>query len=302
MSNALFSKAEELKIFDTNSICSTIIGGDFNVTLDQDLDGSGGINKCKEAVKFLEDICVDYDLLDIWRLRNPLVKRFTWRQKNPIIQRWLDFWLVSNDLQEDIESVDILPSIKSDHSAIVLSINGIDENNRGPNFWKFNSSLVNDKNYCELINSEYKEWRNEFKEVEDDRVLWDIVKYKIRQVTIHYSKTKARERKANLHKVEENLKICAERCDAEPNAKNIEELECLQTENDLLYDYITQSSIIQARTTWYEKGEKSNKYFLNLEKSNKKRGCVRKILTRTEVLTTNPKKIMNELVFLFRPL
>ena len=83
-----------------------------------------------------------------------------------------------------------MPSIKSDHSAIVLSINGIDENNRGPNFWKFNSSLVNDKNYCELINSEYKEWRNEFKEVEDERVLWDIIKYKIRQVTIHYSKTK----------------------------------------------------------------------------------------------------------------
>ena len=133
--------SEELKIFDANSICSTIIGGDFNVTLDQDLDGSGGINKRKEAVKFVEDICVDYDLLDIWRLRNPLVKRFTWRQKNPIIQRRLDFWLVSNDLQEDIESVDILPSIKSDHSAIVLSINGIDENNRGPNVWKSNASL-----------------------------------------------------------------------------------------------------------------------------------------------------------------
>ena len=55
-------------------------------------------------------------------------------------------------LQDDIVSVDIIPSIKTDHSAITLSINGIDDSKRGPNFWKFNSSLVNDNNYCDLLN------------------------------------------------------------------------------------------------------------------------------------------------------
>jgi len=50
------------------------------------------------------------------------VKRFTWRQKTPVIQRRLDFWLVSNGTQEDIDNVDVIPSLKSDHSAIVLSI------------------------------------------------------------------------------------------------------------------------------------------------------------------------------------
>ena len=64
---------------------------------DQDLDGSGGIKKTKELVKILEDICLEQDLIDIWRVRNPTEKRFTWRQKTPIIQRRLDYWLV-NDL------------------------------------------------------------------------------------------------------------------------------------------------------------------------------------------------------------
>ena len=106
-----------------------------------------------------------------------------------IIQRRLDYWLVNDSLQDDIVSVDIIPSIKSDHSAITLSINGIDDSKRGPSFWKFNCSLVNDNNYCDLLDTNIKSWLEEFKDVVDKRVLWDLLKYKIRQLTINYSKT-----------------------------------------------------------------------------------------------------------------
>ena len=75
-----------------------------------------------------------YDLVDIWRIRNPTDRRFTWRQKSPLIQRRLDYWLTSNDLQEDVELVEIITAIRSDHSAITLSVNGLDENERGPSF------------------------------------------------------------------------------------------------------------------------------------------------------------------------
>ena len=88
----------------------------------------------KESVKQIENICLLWDLVDIWRVRNPEIKRFTWRQKKPLIQRRLDFWLVDNALQEEIDNADIVPSIKSDHSAILLSIDGIDEQIRGPSF------------------------------------------------------------------------------------------------------------------------------------------------------------------------
>ena len=148
----------------------------FNVIFDEDLDGSGGIKKTKESVKILEDICLEQDLIDIWRVRNPTEKRFTWRQKTPIIQRRLDYWLVNDSLQDDIVSVDIIPSIKSDHSAITLSINGIDDSKRGPSFWKFNCSLVNDNNYCDLLDTNIKSWLEEFKDVVDKRVLWDLLK------------------------------------------------------------------------------------------------------------------------------
>ena len=134
------------------------------------------IVKGKTPEKLL--MSAELDLVDIRRIRNPTVTRFTWRQKKPIIQRRLDYWLVSDSLQDDIDSVDIKTSIKSDHSAI------IDDLEKGPNFWKFNSNLVNDSAYCELLTTEYAYWFEEFKEVQDKRVLWDLIKYKIRQQTI----------------------------------------------------------------------------------------------------------------------
>ena len=79
-----------------------VVGGDFNVTLESDLDCSGGNPAQKASVKSIQDLCLDFDLVDIWRIRNPTTRRFTWRQRNPFIQRRLDFWLISDVRQEDI--------------------------------------------------------------------------------------------------------------------------------------------------------------------------------------------------------
>ena len=48
---------------------------------------------------------------------------------------------------------------------------------------------------------------------------------------------------------------------SEYKLKKLEELECLRTEYDSMYDYITQGTIIRSRATWYEFGERNNKYF-----------------------------------------
>ena len=146
-----------------------------------------------------------------------------------------------------------------------------------------------------MVGANFERWLEEFKEVIDKRVLWDLLKYRIRQFTISYSKTKARNRRTKLDELEEKLRHSTIKCDAEPSTQNAEEFESLQADYDKLYDYIIQGTIIRSRATWYEKGEKNTKYFLNLEKSNKKKSCVRKILTNDDTLTTNPTTILNEL-------
>ena len=186
-SRRLKYKSAERVFFNGSSVLETftlsqykvVVGGDFNVIFNPNLDGSGGTKRVKDSVKFLEDTFLEHDLVDIWRVRNPTAKRLTWSQKNPIIKRRLDFWLISNTLQEEIDSVDITSSIKS---AITLSFNGVENSSQGPSFWKFNASLVNDQAYCDLLHTNFNVWLKECNEVVDKRVLWALLlKYKIRR-------------------------------------------------------------------------------------------------------------------------
>ena len=106
-----------------------IIGGDFNVIMDQNLDCAGGSPKEKESVKFLNDICLNYDLIDIWRTRNPDSTLFTWRQKKPLIQRRPRLLVFC---QDEVEETSIKTAIRTDYSAITISFNSLDEPRRGP--------------------------------------------------------------------------------------------------------------------------------------------------------------------------
>ena len=71
--------------------------------------------------------------------------------------------------------VAIKPSTKLDHSATTLLINGVEDSECGPSFWKFSSTLVNDSTYCDLLGENIKNWLEEFREVVDK---W-VIKYKI---------------------------------------------------------------------------------------------------------------------------
>ena len=52
---------------------------------------------------------------------------------------------------------------------------------------------------------------------------------------------------------------------------------------------------MRSKTDWYEHGEKSTKYFLNLEKRNKAKSHIRKIITDDLRETSDPTIIMSNL-------
>ena len=174
---------------------------------------------------------------------------------------------------------------------IVLHFNNIDRQKYGPSFWKFNASLLNDENFALLINQSVPLWLDEFKEVIDKRVLRDLIKYRIRQVTINYSKEKARQRRQQISNIENSRKALEEKCGDNPTTENIE-LEILKLEHENVYEELSKGAIIRSKATWYEKGEKSNKYFLNLESHWKAKSSVRKVFSEEELLVTDPKKIL----------
>ena len=223
---ASFQKIERnLDSYDFDPNSKIVIGGDFNIFFDEDLDCLDGQSKIKQKSVNVKDIMLANELIDVWRIHHPDKKRFTWRKPNSTIQRRLDFWLISNSTQEDIFSTDIIPAIKTDHSAITLNFKKIVEHKPGPSYWKFNSSLVDDREYTDFTKNSYPNWLEEYKDITSKRLLWDIIKYRIRKETISFSKQKAKEHRDKLLELEKEVKRCQEICDETPISENLTGLE-----------------------------------------------------------------------------
>ena len=76
-----------------------------------------------------------------------------------------------------------------------------------------------------------------------------------------YSKERAREKRERVSNIENMLQTCEENCSRCPSKENFEQLEVLKIEYDDIYRELAEGAIIRSKATWYEKGERSNKYF-----------------------------------------
>ena len=94
-----------------------------NIWLQPHLDKYGNSEMTKTARK-MNSILDNFDLIDIWRTRNPDTKRFIWRArgKKGIQQSRLDYFFVSNSFIYRVGKCNIGPSIYSDHNIINLEI------------------------------------------------------------------------------------------------------------------------------------------------------------------------------------
>ena len=138
---------------------NVILGGDFNLFFNTSLETEGGnpIFKKKSLAKLIE-IKETLDLYDIWRINNPKSKRFTFHQNHVSgrSQRRLDYFLISNILQETIRA-DVLTSFCSDHSPIIFTISFESNNKRGKGLWKFNKSFLCNDEYINNLRNHISE-------------------------------------------------------------------------------------------------------------------------------------------------
>ena len=272
---------------------NVIIGGDFNCPLDPTMDKKGGILIPRQhVINSIESIQSEFSLHDVWRVKNPNTRSFTWSKISPFIFCRLDYWLISDSLHDLVSQVDILASIKTDHSSIVLELQDIQETCRGPGFWKLNSSLLSRPDYVDMINNEFPVWLEEAKDLSRSRSKWDWIKFNIRTSSIAYSKKLKKDRKRQEEELNSKYQFALKCFQEDPNDATRLQLENLKNELEILYDEKVEGIITRARVRWHEHGEKNSRYFLNLEKRNNIKKHIRKLYISGSI-STNPLEIMD---------
>ena len=148
-----------------------------------------------KSLQKLQSTMIDYNLVDIWRTRNPNLRQFTWRRTNPVIMRRLDFLKISNELQYDVKSCMQLTPVRSVHSPIVLHISSMSELTRGKGYWKFNNCPTADKDFVEKLRTYINDVKSTFNGHQDSRINWEFLKYKIRRFSNRYTLEQAENEK-----------------------------------------------------------------------------------------------------------
>ena len=189
--------------------------------------------------------------------------------------------------------MDIIPAIRTDHAAISLILGEIGEA-KGPGMWKMNVSLLDDEEYLNYLSVNISKWKLEGeKELSDKRAVWDWIKYNIRKHAIKYSKEKTKQRNDVEKIIQEEYKEATRRFENDPNDLNKSRLNEVKEKLELFYEEKTNGIVVRARARWHEHGERSTKYFLNLEKRNHVKKHIRKLLI-SGAITTDPYRILSE--------
>ena len=287
----LDSLASKLDDHDTDGDCIPIFGGDFNLYFDTSLDCSGGNPLLKKrSIAKLMTILDRLDASDIFRIRFPDTKQYTFLRKNPTIRRRLDYIFISNNVQEFVDTVKILPSYMSDHAPVLITINPSSSRNRGNYSWKFNNSLLQDLKFSTEIRTHFDKVKDNLQNLSNAHLKWEFFKYEARKFSISFSKMKKKE--------DNDLRIFHEdivhRYTSTENQPTEAEYADSKTYLESYYEKKTQGLSLRSKTVFYEDNEKSTKYFLNLEKKRGEKSTIRKLVDNNIELT-DTKDILHKI-------
>jgi len=279
----------------------TILGGDFNTVLNPLLDKIGGNIPNPVCSNIINTMLDDYELTDIWRLRNGEEKRFTWKQTSPIMCT-LDYWFIPNAIEHTVKNIDIISAPRSDHLAVFLTICHNDIV-KGNGYWKLNNTWLQNADYNHGIKNLIDECVVEYGDVLSPKHFWDLCKTKIRCFTTEFAKGSQKQRKSELKQIECKLQKLYEKCINETDNDNLKvQYNACKLEYEVMYSHFMKGLQIRSKEKWIEEGEKCTKYFLNLEKKNASKKSINKLQCNNGNMTTDQSVILNEEVAYFSDL
>ena len=259
-----------------------IIIGDFNLVLDVELDRENTYSNNNKAMYEVENLCDEFMLKDIWRSRNLDKKEFSWRKGNtfPIKASRIDFALVSAGLDQNVELIQYTSSIFTDHRALYMVVE-LTQFDRGVGYWKFNTTLLQDKEFITKMNQEI-ELTLQATVNSLPKKRWETLKTRVCKISKQYARRKASQRNLIISQLSEIVDEIESRLPVSREEYSMLE----QTKADLEDKTLEkiQGVMFRSKAKWYEEGEKCTKYFYSLEKSKYNAKTCYKIIDEQGIL------------------
>ena len=128
------------------------------------------------------------------------------------------------------------------------------------------------------IKSHVRNVTQETYDLSDLRVKWEFLIYKIRFFVRIYAKEKAAFRQERRSYLKEKVTLLENDISSDSSAEVLRDYSEANIELEKVYDHIAEGITLRLRAQWYEEGEKSTSYFLKLEKRNKPKSHIRKLI------------------------
>ena len=279
--------------FTDNADAETIIGGDFNCTMNSDNDRQNC--SCKNDVgqvdlSYLSNV---FDLEDVWRRRHPDKKEYTWHGRDK--KSRIDYWLTSISLNNQIEKVYHCYAPYTDHQSINVILR-TDEISQGKGIWKMNTSNILKHEFKEEFTEMWNQWQLKKSHYDDIKIWWDVGKRHIKNLTHEFSKQISIKKRHLLNELEAKMNYLKDR----PGYS--EDLKELQNEYESIHSKEVEGARVRSRIQWWEEGEKSTYYFHNLERRNGKDKVWDKIIDSDGNLLYGTHNIQNRQVEFYKEL
>lgn len=184
--------------------------GDFNAHLDANLSQPNANTPSQTSNKQnyidrINSLTSSLNLTDAWKQRNPTSHKGTFHWGNYSAR--LDYWFLSNHLLPSISSFEIIPHPLSKHSMFKIDV-GMEQLDRGPGYWRFNNTLLQDTKFVSKMSSLIVSTINE-SSFQNPNTTWAWIKFQIRKFCVSYSITKNREKRKFTKQLKERLAVLA---------------------------------------------------------------------------------------------
>lgn len=184
------------------------------------------------------------------------MRSFTWNNRSGSSQSHTDFWLLSNNIDKEKITINILATPLTDHTAIHRNIQFSASNTiRRSCYWKWNNSLLKH----EKVKTEIMNWITSFykkaKREKSYNTNWELLKFELGKFLRQHGSSIAKTKRAEEEKIISKMSLFYQRRPDEVWQEDKVLLLELQNKLDELYRQKAEGAFVRSRKRWLEEGQ-----------------------------------------------